>query len=404
MRRFYQGSNPERIQSVAEMAALARRRLPGFAWEYLAGGAEDELTLQANRSDFAALRLQAKTLVANHPPRLTTRLLGNASALPMAIGPSGFNGMLWPQADIALARAAESRGIPFVLSTVANASVEQIRAAAPNLDFWFQLYALKDETLQQDLLDRARAVGCRVLVVTSDALVVGNREWDRRNFARPRQLTLANKFDVLRHPGWLRRVMLPRGLPTMGNLDPYLPAGERSALGAMQFIAEQLDIHLDWDKLARIRAAWPGPMVLKGVLHVEDAQRAVALGLDGIVISNHGGRQLDGALSSIRALEQIAPQVQGRISLLLDSGIRRGSDVVKALALGADGVLLARATLYGAAAAGQPGITRVLDLLAEETGRCLNLMGCPDIHQLSPQWLAGQNSPAALTPRAVEPL
>ena len=387
MRRFYRGSDLNRVQSVAEMAALAQYRLPGFAWEYLAGGAEDERTLAANRDDFHNWRLHAHTLIANHPPRLSTRLLGQASRLPMAIGPSGFNGMLWPQADIALARAAEARGIPFVLSTVANASMEQIRAAAPALDFWFQLYALKDASLQQDLLRRARDADCRVLVVTSDALVVGNREWDRRNFARPRELTFANKLDVLRHPNWLRRVMLPRGLPTMGNLDPYLPAGECSALGAMQFIAEQLDTLLDWDKLARIRDQWPGKLVLKGVLHPQDAERAVQLGLDAIVVSNHGGRQLDGALSSIEALAQIAPQVQGRIGLFIDSGIRRGSDVVKALALGADGVWLARATLYGAAAGGQPGVERVLDILAEETGRCLNLMGCADIHDLGPQWL-----------------
>lgn len=387
MRRFYQGSDLGRIQSVAEMAALARHRLPDFAWEYLAGGAEDEITMGCNRRDFEQIHLQARTLVANHPPLLTTHLAGAESSLPMMIGPSGFNGMLWPQADIALAKAAQAKGIPFVLSTVANASLEQIRAAAPELDLWFQLYALQDQTIQTDLLNRARAAGCDVLVVTSDALVVGNREWDRRNFARPRQLTLANKLNILKHPGWLRRVMWPSGLPTMGNLSPYLPAGERSALGAMQFIAEQLDIFLDWDKLAGIRQQWPGKLILKGVLHPDDALRAVALGIDGIVISNHGGRQLDGALSSIAALQRITPLVKGKISLLLDSGIRRGSDIVKARALGADAVLLARATLYGAAAGGQSGVTRVLDILDEETRRCLNLMGCTNINHLNPEWL-----------------
>jgi (S)-mandelate dehydrogenase len=387
MRRFYQGSDLGRVQSVAEMAALARHRLPDFAWEYLAGGAEDEITMGSNRRDFEQIRLQSRTLVANHPPLLKTSLAGAGSSLPMAIGPSGFNGMLWPQADIALAKAAQAKGIPFVLSTVANASLEQIRAAAPELDFWFQLYALKDQGIQADLLNRARAAGCDVLVVTSDALVVGNREWDRRNFARPRQLTLANKLNILKHPGWLWRVMWPSGLPTMGNLNPYLADGERSALGAMQFIAEQLDIFLDWDKLAGIRQQWPGKLILKGVLHPDDALRAVALGIDGIVISNHGGRQLDGALSSIAALQRITPLVKGKISLLLDSGIRRGSDIVKARALGADAVLLARATLYGAAAGGQSGVTRVLDILDEETRRCLNLMGCTDINHLNPEWL-----------------
>lgn len=393
MRRFYRGRDINRILSVAEMAALARRRLPGFAWEYLAGGAEDELTLNRNRSAFADIRLHARTLVANHPPRLNASLCGSASPLPMAIGPSGFNGMLWPDADIELARAAAAKGIPFCLSTVANASLEQIRAALPDLELWFQLYALKDENLQNDLLARAAAVGCTTLIITSDALVVGNREWDRRNFAAPRKLTFANQLDVLRHPGWLWRVMVPNGLPMMGNLAPYLPDGERTALGAMQFIARQLDVLLDWDKLARIRQQWPGKLILKGVLHPDDARKAVALGLDGIVVSNHGGRQLDGALASIDALPAIAEAVNGRLDVLIDSGIRRGSDILKAKALGASGVLLARSTLYGVAVAGEAGARRVLDILEEELARCLNLCGCASLAEFGPDWLVAATDP-----------
>ena len=375
MRRFYKGSDLSRVQSVAEMAALARHRLPDFAWEYLAGGAENEQTLHHNESDFAKIRLTSHTLVPNHPPALATSLVGSSSALPMMIGPSGFNGMLWPQADIALAKAASAKKIPFCLSTVSNASMEQVREATQDLDFWFQLYCLKKAQLNSDLMARAKATEVNTLVITSDAAIVGNREWDRRNFAKPRQLTWRNKANVLMHPNWIRRVMMPNGLPTMGNLNPYLPSNEQSALGAIKFIQQQFDTLLDWEKMAKMRDQWHGKLILKGVLHPDDVRQAVKLGFDGIVVSNHGGRQLDGALSSIDALPAIVDAANGEIDILLDSGIRRGSDIVKATALGAQGVMLGRATLFGVAAGGEIGATRILDILQEELARSLNLMG-----------------------------
>lgn len=387
MRRFYKGSDLSRVQSVAEMAALARYRLPDFAWEYLSGGAENEQTLGCNESDFAKIRLTSHTLVANHPPVLSRSLVGSASALPMMIGPTGFNGMLWPQADLALAKAASAKKIPFCLSTVSNAAMEQVREAAQNLDLWFQLYGLKHARFNDDLLARAKAVGVSTLVITSDASVVGNREWDRRNFARPRQLTWRNKANVMMHPNWICRVMFPYGLPTMGNLKPYLPTHEQSALGAMKFIQEQLDTLFDWEKTTKIRDQWHGKLILKGVLHPDDARQAVKLGFDGIVVSNHGGRQLDGALSSIDALPAIVDAVGGEIDILLDSGIRRGSDVVKAMALGAQGVMLGRATLFGVAAGGQIGASRVLDILQEELSRSLNLMGVQRLDELTSERL-----------------
>jgi (S)-mandelate dehydrogenase len=305
----------------------------------------------------------------------------------MMIGPSGFNGMLWPQADIALAKAASAKKIPFCLSAVSNASMEQVREATQDLDFWFQLYGLKKAQFNDDLLARAKAVDVNTLVITSDASVVGNREWDRRNFAKPRQLTWRNKANVLMHPNWIRRVMMPNGLPTMGNLNPYLPANEQSALGAIKFIQEQFDTLLDWEKIAKIRDQWHGKLILKGVLHPDDARQALKLGFDGVVVSNHGGRQLDGALSSIDALPAIVDAVGGEIDILLDSGIRRGSDIVKATALGAQGVMLGRATLFGVAAGGQIGATRVLDLLQEELARSLNLMGVQRLDELTSEHL-----------------
>ncbi len=387
MRNYYCGGDLLRYHSIAELAATARRRLPYFAWEYLEGGAEQEWTLRRNRAAFGAWGLQSRTLVPAHPPATRRQLLGQETPLPFGIAPTGYNGMLFPDADLHLARAAAQRGLPFGLSTVSNASLEEVRAAAPDVNLWFQLYPMRDPSIQSDLLARAESQGVSTLLMTSDASTLGNREWDRRNFARPRQLSWRNKLDVLRHPSWLRRVMWPKGLPIMGNLAPYIPAAERNALGSMQFVSRQMDTLLDWDKLARLRDGWHGRLLLKGVLHPDDAERAAALGLDGIVITNHGGRQLDGASSSLEALARIAPRLRGRLALLLDSGIRRGSDVVKALALGADMVLLGRATLYGVAVAGEAGAGRALDLLADELRLALNLMGCPGIDALSHDWL-----------------
>lgn len=388
MRQFYSGTDIARAHSIAELAHMARRRLPHFAWEYLVGGAEDELTLARNTQAFADIALHARTLVPCRAPRTACRLLGREQALPMLIGPTGYNGMLHRDADLHLARAATARGVPFCLSTVANAALERLVREVPGVDLWFQLYAMRDPQIQADLLRRAREVGVGTLLLTSDAMVLGNREWDRRNFARPRQLTLRNRLDVAAHPRWVRQVMWPRGLPSMGNLDPYLPPGERTALGSMKFIGEQMHTRLDWESLARLRQQWPGKLLLKGVLHPADAEQAVTLGLDGVVVSNHGGRQLDGALSGVEALRLIAPVVRGKLALLLDGGVRRGSDVVKALALGADAVLLGRATLYGVAVAGEQGAGRALDVLCEEMKRTLNLMGCADINALDSDWIA----------------
>ena len=388
MRRFYQGNDLTRIHSVAEMAALARHRLPAFAWEYLDGGAEEEATLRRNRHSFAERYLHARTLVPCHAPDTSCAVFDRRWPLPMMIGPTGYNGMLYRDADIHLARAATARGVPFCLSTASTSPIETIVREVPGVDLWFQLYAMRDPAIQNDLLTRARQAGARTLVLTSDAMVLGNREWDRRHFVRPRELGWRGKFDVLRHPRWVRQALWPKGMPTLGNLDPYLPDGERNALGSMQFVGQQMDNLLDWNRLARLRDRWKGRLLLKGVLHPQDARQALALGLDGLVISNHGGRQLDGALGSLDALALIAPEMKGRLPLFLDGGVRRGADVAKALALGADAVLLGRSTLYGVAVAGEAGAGRVLDLLAGELKTTLNLMGCTSVDALDEAWLA----------------
>ncbi len=382
MRRYYSGTDCLRVRSVAEMAALAQRRLPRFCWEYLAGGAEDEITLARSVSDFAKIGLMPRTLIPASAPAMGIELLGQALAQPMMIGPTGYNAMLYRDADIHLAKAATARGLPFCLSTVSTSSMEQVKAAVPDVNLWFQLYCLREGRIQEDLLARAEALGVTTLLLTCDAVVLGNREWDKRSFVRPGQLSWRNKFDVLCHPRWIRQALWPKGMPSLGNIDRYLPPEARNAAGAAHFVGAQMDTELDWLALQRLRERWRGKLVLKGVLHPGDAERAAQLGLDGIVVTNHGGRQLDGSPSSIEALPAVAAAVRGRLAILLDGGIRRGTDIVKARALGADAVLLGRATLYGVAVAGEQGAGQVLDLLTQELRVAMTLLGCSRVGDL----------------------
>jgi (S)-mandelate dehydrogenase len=379
MRRYHSGSDFRRTHSIAELAAMARRRLPHFAWEYLEGGAEEELTLKRNRQAFSDIALMPHTLVPCSDANTRRRVFDRELPMPMAIGPTGYNGMLRKDADIHLARAATERGLPFTLSTVSTSSMEQVAAAVPEVNLWLQLYCLRDPHIREDMLQRANAVGCQTLLLTSDAVLLGNREWDKRNFSRPRQLSLRNKFDVLCHPRWMHQTLWPNGMPSLANIERYLPPEQRNASGGAHFMGAQMDTGLDWDYLARLRDRWPQRLLLKGVMHPADAEKAVALGLDGIVITNHGGRQLDGVPASIDCLPAIAAVAKGKLTLLLDSGVRRGTDILKACALGADAVLLGRATLYGVAVGGQAGAGHALDLLADELRLALYLLGQPDL-------------------------
>lgn len=382
MRRYHPGPDFRHAHSIAELAAMAQHRLPNFAWEYLAGGAEEEITLTRNRQAFADIRLLPHTSVPCTGADTRRTLFGQDLPLPMAIGPTGYNAMLYRDADLHLARAATERGLPFTLSTVSTSSLEQVVAAVPEVNLWFQLYCLRDPQIQEDLLQRASAVGCKTLLLTSDAVLLGNREWDKRNFVRPRQLSLRNKLDVLRHPRWLRQALWPQGMPTLATIERYLPVDQRNASGGAHFMGAQMDTGLDWDALARLRDRWQQRLLLKGVLHPADAEKAVSLGLDGIVISNHGGRQLDGVPASLDCLPAIAAVTKGKLALLLDGGIRRGTDILKACALGADAVLLGRATLYGVAVGGQAGAGHALDLLANELSLALALLGQPRLDAL----------------------
>ena len=371
-----------RAQSIDELAWMARQRLPAFAWEYVHGGSEDETTLGDNRRAFAAWGWQPRTLVDVEARDSRTRLVDSPAELPLAIAPTGYNGMLWRDGDIALARAAASRGIPFTLSTVSCASLETLAAAVPDARLWFQLYVLDDEAVRNDMLERARNVGVETLMVTTDTVVLGRREWDSRSYLNPRRLAWPYLLDAGLHPQWAYRALWPQGLPTLGNLVKYLPKEQQSAGSAAGYINQRMTRRLTWEVLADIRERWPGKLLIKGILNAEDALEAKRIGADGVVVTNHGGRQLDGAPATLDALPEVVDAVGDSMHILLDSGIRRGSDIAKAVALGAEGVLCGRATLYGLALGGEAGAAHAIDLLKDQLHNLMAQLGRPTLAQL----------------------
>jgi (S)-mandelate dehydrogenase len=373
-----------RARNIADLRELALRRVPGLAFEYVEGGAEDESSLRGNRTAFERLRLVPNTLIDTSRRQLRTTILGSPSAAPLVIAPTGLNSMLNSAGDLALARAAAQRGIPFTLSTLSTTRLEQVATQAGGRR-WMQLYVLKDRAVARDLMQRAAAAGYEALVFTTDANVFGSREWDQRNFRAPGKPTLRAALDVLRHPRWMYEVLLRDGIPRFRNVEAFLPRGAASAVGGSTVLPGLFEANITWDDIDWIRQFWRGKLLLKGVLSVGDAERARALGCDGIVLSNHGGRQLDYSVAAIDLLPEVAAAVGARMSILIDGGFRRGTDIVKALALGAEAVLLGRATLYGLGAGGEAGVSRALEILTTETDRALGLLGCNSVSELGPQ-------------------
>jgi (S)-mandelate dehydrogenase len=380
-RAHYAGSDFRRAVNIEDLRRIARRRLPNFSFEYVEGGAEDELALRRNRDVFERIAWVPRTLASVGTPDLATDILGESCHLPLIIAPTGFNGLLWPQGDLALAKAAADAGIPFTLSTVSNYPVAKLAAEVPGRT-WFQLYPMKEARVIDRLVDRAAEAGCRTMVVTTDVPIFGAREWDQRNYRAPMKLSLASVLDVLAHPGWLRRIMIPNGAPRFENILEFLPPGSESALVGARYMGTQINSKLGWEDIERIRGRWPHKLVLKGVLCVEDAQRSVDVGADGIVLSNHGGRQLDSCVSGVELLPAVAAEVGNRIAVLVDGGFRRGSDVLKAIALGAHGVMIGRPALYGLAAGGEPGVAHALGMLRAEMERVMMLLGCRNLAEL----------------------
>ena len=382
-RRPFRRGTLARARNIADLRELAIRRVPGLAFEYVEGGAEDESTLRTNRSAFDALRLLPQTLIDTSRRHLGTTILGAPSMAPLVIAPTGLNNMLHPGGDLALARAAARRGIPFTLSSLSTTRLEEVaRQAGGRL--WMQLYVLKDRAIARDLMQRAAAAGYEALVFTTDANVFGSREWDQRNFSAPGRPTVRAALDTLRHPIWLYNMLVRHGIPRFRNVESFLPPGKASAVGGSTVLPGLFEATISWDDIAWIRQFWRGKLLIKGVLSAADAERALALGCDGIVLSNHGGRQLDYCVAALEVLPEVVAAVRGRLPVVIDGGFRRGTDIVKALALGAEAVMLGRATLYGLGAGGEAGVARALEMLCTETDRVLGMLGCNSVSDLKP--------------------
>jgi (S)-mandelate dehydrogenase len=379
--RRFQG-NCNRAISIAELQHIARRCVPNFAFEYLEGGADDEATVNWNRQAFAKWRFVPRTLVDTADRQQRTTLFDGEIQSPLVIAPTGLNGMLRHRGDVALARAAVNAGIPFTLSTVSNVRLEDLAKEVQGR-LWMQLYVLKDRAIARDIVARADRAGYEALVFTTDANVFGNREWDKRNYRGVAKLTWRNVFDCARHPRWAWDVMFPSGAPLFENLAQYVEGDPRSARSGVMSIPRLFAPNISWDDVQWLRQSWPRRLIVKGVLSVADAERAAALGCDGIVVTNHGGRQLDTCVAALDVLPEIVQAVGDRIAVIVDGGFRRGSEIVKAIALGAHAVMLGRATLYGLAAGGEPGVARALDILTTEIDRTLGQLGCRSLADVS---------------------
>lgn len=376
--------------SVADYRLLARSRLPRQLFDYIDGGSYDELTLAANRADLQVLRLRQRVLRDVSRVDTASVLLGRAVGMPLALAPVGLAGAFSPRGEVAAAQAAEGAGIPFCLSTVSICSIEEVSAALTQ-PFWFQLYMMKDRGFVRELLQRAQAARCSALVVTADLAVLGARYRDVRNgMAGGGNMSflgnkLARAWDLARHPGWLIDVGLGGRPLVFGNLTGAVPSG-RMLSDFTGWVSSQFDPSVTWKDLAWIRENWNGPMVIKGVLDADDARAAADAGATGLIVSNHGGRQLDSAPSTISALPAIVEAVGDRLDVLIDGGIHSGQDVVKALALGARGALLGRAWVYALAAGrrcgGRAGVAALLANLKREMEVTMALQGVTAVAQL----------------------
>jgi (S)-mandelate dehydrogenase len=376
-----------RAFNIEELRRIAKRRLPRAVFEFYDGAAEDEITLRENRAAFERVRIAPKMLAGVANVDTSATILGATSKLPIAVGPTGGVGFGWPRGDVGIARAAAAAGIPYTLSTMATSSIERVaREAGGRL--WFQAYIFKQRDMTLQLIEQARRSGYDALMVTVDVPVGGKRERDFRNdFSVPFRFTSRNLLDFASRPGWALS-MLRYGMPVLENVASLAPESSSTAEIASS-VGRFWDAGFDWDGLKAMRDRWPKKMLVKGILRADDAERLAAMGCDAVVVSNHGGRQLDGAVATLDALPPIVRAVKGRMSVLVDGGVRRGVDAVKAIALGAESVMLGRATLYGASAAGEAGAARAIEILRDELVRAMQLSGVRSVREIGPDLLAG---------------
>jgi L-lactate dehydrogenase (cytochrome) len=370
-----------RAASVEDLRRIARRRLPGGVFDYIDGGAEDERTLAANQAAFASATFRPRVLRGVSKVDTSASLLGQPLAYPLVLAPTGFTRIADPQGELAVARAAERAGLPYTLSTMSTRSIEEVRAVSGGR-LWFQVYAWRDRGLVKEMIDRAAAARYEAIVLTADTAVLGRRERDvRRGFSLPPVIGPATIIDGARHPGWT--LAFARSEPIrFANVAGRDVGDGASPVTLSDYINSQFDPGISWADVEWLRTIWPGPVLIKGIQSVEDAVLAANAGADGVVLSNHGGRQLDGAPAALSLVAPVADAVGGRTEIICDGGIRRGSDIVKAIAAGATAAMAGRAYLYGLAAAGEAGVDRVLDWFRADIIRTLTLLGAPDFASL----------------------
>ena len=375
--------------NIFDLRDMAKRRLPKWLFEFVDRGTEEEVALRNNREAFERIQFRPRMLVDVSGRKLDTTLFGKEHKMPIGIAPTGAAGMMWYKGELELARAARDAGVPFSLATGSITSMEEI-AGDVGGTLWMQLYMWADRKLSHQLVRRASAAGFEALLVTVDGAVAGNREYNRRNgFSVPFSYNSKNTFDVLSHPRWmlnvLGRYIANGGMPERVNFPDELKGKITTAYGGNK---ETRSDSLNWDDLKALRDIWPGKLLVKGLLHPDDAAKSVECGADGIIVSNHGGRNCDAAPAPIEVLPEIVKAVGDRTTIVFDSGVRRGSDVVKALALGAKFVLIGRSTLYGTAAAGYDGASRALDIYRGEISRGMANISCNAVSEIGPQHVA----------------
>ena len=375
----------KKAASVSDYRALAKARLPHFLFEYIDGGSYDEVTLRRNVEDLQAIALKQRVLRDVSSLDLSTDLFGKRWELPVGLGPVGLSGLYARRGEVQAAKAAAAAGVPFTLSTLSGCSIGEVAKAAP---LWFQLYIVKDRGFVSDMIARAKEAGCGALLLTVDLPVAGTRYRDfRAGISGSMRGPGARTWQVMQRPDWAWDVAIHGRPLTMGNLESLL--GSNAVLAdLMAWVANNFDATVTWKDIDWIRSQWNGPLIVKGILDPDDAREAVANGVDGIVVSNHGGRQLDGVLSSARALPPIADEIAGRTPILVDGGVRSGLDVVRMLALGADFVLLGRAWAYALASAGQEGVAHVLKLIDAEMRVAMALTGVTRITDIDREIIA----------------
>ncbi|AMN50132.1 MULTISPECIES: alpha-hydroxy acid oxidase [unclassified Psychrobacter] len=373
-----------KVTEIEDLRRVAERKIPRMFYDYVDSGSWTETTYRNNETDFDRIKLRQRVLVNMDNRSLATQMIGEQVKMPVAIAPTGFTGMMWADGEIHAARAAEKFGVPFSLSTMSICSIEDV-AENTSAPFWFQLYVMRDQDFMANLIRRAKAANCSALILTADLQVLGQRHKDIKNgLSAPPKPTLANILNLMTKPEWCLN-MLGTKRRTFGNIVGHAKnVADMSSLSA--WTAEQFDPRLSWDDVARIKDAWGGKLIIKGIMEPEDAILAARSGADALVVSNHGGRQLDGAPSSISALSDIVQAVHAEnsdIEVWLDSGIRSGQDVLKAISLGAKGTMIGRAFLYGLGAYGEDGVRRALEIIHKECDISMAFCGHTDINQVT---------------------